>query len=207
MTERGSHSDGGLVIISGPSGVGKSTLTNALLERLGDRARLSISHTTRPRRAGDRDGQHYTFVDRAAFEAGIAAGAFLEHAEVYGNFYGTPRGPVERWIDEGRVVVLEIDQVGATAVKEKLAGATGVFVLPPSEASLLDRLRTRGTDDEATIQRRYGRAKDEIAAAKSSGVYDHFVVNDDFDRALEELMGVVGEMAEGGGRRAEGSGV
>ncbi|MEO0587702.1 MAG: guanylate kinase [Planctomycetota bacterium] len=198
MTERGSQSAGGQVIISGPSGVGKSTLTNALLERLGERARLSISQTTRPRRAGDRDGEHYTFVDRAAFEAGIEAGGFLEHAEVYGNLYGTPREPVERWIDAGHVVVLEIDQVGATKVKGQLAGTTGVFVLPPSEASLLERLRTRGLDDEATIQRRYGRAKDEIAAAKESGVYDHFVVNDDFDRALEELLGVVAGFAGSG---------
>ncbi|MEM9250786.1 MAG: guanylate kinase, partial [Planctomycetota bacterium] len=137
---------GCLLIISGPSGVGKSTLTNALLDRLGDRARLSISYTTRPRRPGDRDGEHYTFVDRAEFENGLANGAFLEHAEVYGNLYGTPREPVERWIAEGLVVVLEIDQAGAAKVKGQLPAATGVFILPPSEAALLERLRSRGQD-------------------------------------------------------------
>ncbi|MEM1207847.1 MAG: guanylate kinase [Planctomycetota bacterium] len=187
-------SGGRLLIISGPSGVGKSTLTNAMLDRLGDRARLSISHTTRPRRPGDRDGEHYTFVDRAAFEAGLAEGAFLEHAEVYGNLYGTPREPVERWIAEGRVVVLEIDQAGAEKVKGKLPDATGVFILPPSEEALLQRLRSRGQDAEDVIQRRYGRAKDEIASAKAGGVYNFFVVNDDFDRALGELVAI----AEGG---------
>ncbi|MEO0965010.1 MAG: guanylate kinase [Planctomycetota bacterium] len=187
-------SGGRLLIISGPSGVGKSTLTNAMLDRLGDRARLSISHTTRPRRPGDRDGEHYTFVDRAAFEAGLAGGAFLEHAEVYGNLYGTPREPVERWIAQGRVVVLEIDQAGAEKVKAKLPDATGVFILPPSEEALLQRLRSRGQDAEDVIQRRYGRAKDEIASAKAGGVYNFFVVNDDFDRALGELVAI----AEGG---------
>lgn len=187
-------SGGRLLIISGPSGVGKSTLTNAMLDRLGDRARLSISHTTRPRRPGDRDGEHYTFVDRAAFESGLADGAFLEHAEVYGNLYGTPREPVERWIAQGRVVVLEIDQAGAEKVKGKLPDATGVFILPPSEEALLQRLRSRGQDAEDVIQRRYGRAKDEIASAKAGGVYNFFVVNDDFDRALGELVAI----AEGG---------
>jgi guanylate kinase len=187
---------GRLLIISGPSGVGKSSLTNALLERLGDRAALSISHTTRPLRPGDRHGEHYVFVDRGAFEAGVATGAFLEYAEVYGNLYGTPRAPVDRWLGEGKVVVLEIDQDGAGKVKRQVPTAEGVFVLPPSEAALLDRLRSRGQDDEATIQRRFGRANAEIEAARAGGVYDHFVVNDDFDRALGALLGIA-EAARG----------
>jgi len=192
MAGRIEQTSGRLLIISGPSGVGKSTLTNALLEKLGDGARLSISHTTRPKRPSDRHGQHYVFVERGAFEAEIATGAFLEYAEVYGNLYGTPRGPVERWMGEGKVVVLEIDQDGAAKVKKQIPSAEGVFILPPSEESLLDRLRSRGQDDEQTILRRYGRAKEEIGSAKAGGVYDHFVVNDEFDRALGELMEIAG---------------
>lgn len=177
---------GFLVIVSGPSGVGKSSLVNAALPRLD--ADLSISMTTRPQRPGDVDGKHYHFVDRGAFEALIKDDAFLEHAEVYGNFYGTRRAFVQRHLERGRLVVLEIDVEGAKQVKAKLPDAFAVFILAPDEDALLERLRGRKQDDEATIQKRFAQAKDEIARAQDSGVYGKFIINDDFDRAADELV-------------------
>ncbi|MEM1098774.1 MAG: guanylate kinase [Planctomycetota bacterium] len=178
--------EGFLVIVSGPSGVGKSSLVNAALPRLD--ADLSISMTTRPQRPGDVDGTHYHFVDRGAFEALIKDDAFLEWAEVYGNYYGTRRAFVQRHLERGRVVVLEIDVEGAKQVKAKLPDAYAVFILAPDEGALLERLRGRKQDDEATIQRRFAQAKDEIARAKGSGVYGRFIVNERFDEATDELV-------------------
>ncbi|MEM1444644.1 MAG: guanylate kinase [Planctomycetota bacterium] len=177
---------GFLVIVSGPSGVGKSSLVNAALPRL--EAELSISMTTRSKRPGDVDGQHYHFVDRGAFEALIKDEAFLEWAEVYGNYYGTRRAFVQRHLEQGRLVVLEIDVEGAKQVKAKLPDAFAVFILAPDEDALLERLRGRKQDDEATIQKRFAQAKDEIARAQASGVYGKFIVNDTFDRAADELV-------------------
>lgn len=188
-----------LLIISGPSGVGKSTITNRILERLG--ATLSVSMTTRKMRPGDVDGEHYHFVDDAAFEAMVAADGFLEHAVYAGNKYGTPRGPVEALLGEGGVMVLEIDVAGAAQVKGKMPGAFAVFVEAPTREALLHRLRTRSTEDEATIQRRFGIAQREIEFAHASGLYDAFVVNDDLERAVGELAGLV-EGALAGGRGA-----
>ncbi|MEM8781543.1 MAG: guanylate kinase [Planctomycetota bacterium] len=180
---------GFLVIVSGPSGVGKSSLVNAALPRLG--AELSISMTTRPRRPGDVDGTHYHFVDREAFKALIEDDAFLEWAEVYGNFYGTRRAFVDRHLNDGRLVVLEIDVEGAKQVKAKLPDAFALFILAPDEDALLDRLRGRKQDDEATIQKRFSQAKDEIARAHASDVYGKFIVNDTFDRAADELVSTI----------------
>ena len=178
-----------LVIISGPSGVGKSTITNAILDRLN--AKLSISMTTRPRAATDVDGEHYHFVDVPSFREAIDGDALLEWAEVYGNYYGTPRRFVEDQLAAGEVVVLEIDIEGAIQVQRNLPGTYAVFILAPDEEALLDRLRSRKRDDEATIQRRFSRAKAEIARAKESNVYQAYVVNDDFDRAVDEVAGLI----------------
>jgi guanylate kinase len=177
-----------LVIISGPSGVGKSTITNAVVERLG--AQLSISKTTRPRAATDVDGQHYFFVSREQFERDIAHDAFLEWAEVYGNYYGTPRPFVESHLHAGKLVVLEIDVKGALIIKDKLPEAFAIFILAPGEQALLDRLRTRNRDDEATIQRRFARARAEISDARESGVYT-FIINDDFHRAVDVVCALI----------------
>lgn len=189
MSDEGNSGPGFLVIISGPSGVGKSTLVNRMLPLLD--AELSISKTTRALRPGDVDGEHYHFVSVEDFQASVREGDFLEHAAVHGNHYGTPRGLVADRLAAGRCVVLEIDVNGAAQVKELVPDALGIFILAPEEQALLDRLRSRNQDDPATIQRRFEQAKEEIQAARSSDTYSHFVVNDDFDRALAEVVSLV----------------
>ncbi|MEM1109918.1 MAG: guanylate kinase [Planctomycetota bacterium] len=176
---------GCLLIISGPSGVGKSTLTNALLENLD--ADLSVSMTTRPMSKSDVDGEHYHFVDVKTFEQTIIDQQFLEHAVYNGNYYGTPRKYVQEKLDSGRIVILEIDVEGARQVKQSMPSSFAIFIKPPSEDALIERLRGRQREDEETIQKRFSLAKKEIAFAESTDVYDAFVVNDDFDRAVEEI--------------------
>lgn len=182
-------SEGFLLIISGPSGVGKSTLTNALLESLD--ADLSVSMTTRPMSKSDVDGEHYHFVDVPTFEQQIEANGFLEHAVYAGNFYGTPRQYVQEKLDRGRVVILEIDVEGARQIKSAMPGSFAIFIKPPSEDALIQRLRGRQREDEATIQKRFSLAKKEIAFAESTDLYDAFVVNDDFDRAVKQIQKLV----------------
>lgn len=189
MSVRSEEEPGFLVIISGPSGVGKSSLVNQLLPRIN--AELSISKTTRDRRPGDVDGEHYHFVSVADFKKSVAEDDFLEHAAVHGNHYGTPKGFVTDHLAAGRCVVLEIDVNGAAQVCESMPDAFGIFILAPSEQTLLDRLRKRASDDPATIQRRYEQAREEIHAAETSSTYAHFVTNDDFDRALAEIISLI----------------
>lgn len=177
---------GRLVIISGPSGVGKSTIASAVVQRLG--AKLSVSATTRDMRPGEVDGVNYHFLAKAEFERLIVEDGLLEHAQVYDHHYGTPRAPVEAALAAGRTVVLEIDVQGAVQVKRKLPSARGVFILPPSEDELLRRLRARGREDEARIQRRFQAARAEIEAARTCGAYDFFVVNDRLEPAIEEAV-------------------
>ncbi len=179
-----------LLIISGPSGVGKTTITRAVESRTPG-ARVSVSVTTRPQTEADRDGVDYRFVDEPMFLAMIEAGELLEHAEVFGKRYGTPRNPVEAELAAGGVVILEIDVQGAEQVKRAMPGAFGVFILPPSEGELLQRLRDRKREGEDAIQRRFREAQREIAAARSSGVYDVFVVNRDLDEAIAETLRAV----------------
>ncbi|MCX5659045.1 MAG: guanylate kinase [Planctomycetota bacterium] len=178
-----------LLIISGPSGVGKTTITHEVERRLG--GVFSVSMTTRPRAAEDRHGLDYHFVTVKEFQAALDAGELLESAEVFGNFYGTPRRPVEDAIAAGRLMILEIDVQGAIHVKKKLPEAYAIFVLPPSEEVLIERLRRRKREDEATIQRRFGKAKREIALARKCGVYDAFLVNDELDAAIDEAVEIV----------------
>ncbi|BAM04805.1 guanylate kinase [Phycisphaera mikurensis] len=189
MSDQSERNPGFLVIVSGPSGVGKSTLVNRLLPRIG--AELSISKTTRSLRPGDVDGQHYHFVSVESFQDSVAEDDFLEHAAVHGNHYGTPRRFVTEHLAAGRCVVLEIDVNGAAQVKQLMPEAFGIFILAPDEQTLLDRLRSRAQDDEDVIRRRFNQAKEEIHAAQTSNVYAGFVTNDDLDRALEELVGLV----------------
>ncbi|HYN76742.1 MAG TPA: guanylate kinase [Lamprocystis sp. (in: g-proteobacteria)] len=179
--------DGILFIISAPSGAGKTSLVRALLERdphLG----LSVSATTRPPRPGEQDGVHYHFSDIATLRAQIAAGNFLEHAEVFGHLYGTRATDVRSGLGPGRGLILEIDWQGARQVRQQLPAAVAVFILPPSTAELERRLRGRGTDSAEVIARRLAQARDEMA---HWGEYDYLVINDRFDAALTDLQAIV----------------
>ncbi len=180
---------GMLIVISGPSGVGKTTIPRALVDRL--EAVLSVSMTTRPRAATDREGIDYYFVDQACFDKAVAQGQLLEWARVFDNCYGTPRAPVEEHLAAGRDVLLEIDVKGAIQIKQAFPEAVTVFILPPSEEALLERLRLRGRDSEEVIQKRYAQARREIAAARESGAYDHFVVNERLDQAIDEAYTLI----------------
>ena len=184
---------GTLFIVAAPSGAGKSTLVNALLAREPGIS-LSISHTTRAPRPGEVDGVHYHFVDRATFELMVARGDFLEHANVFGNCYGTSRSAVEPMLREGRDVLLEIDWQGATQVRRAMPGCVSIFILPPSRIELERRLRARGTDSEITIEKRLAASREEISHAAE---FDFIVVNDRFDDAVAALQTIVHDARAG----------
>ncbi len=178
---------GQLYVISAPSGAGKTSLTHALIERLernGRVARFSVSYTTRDARPGERDGVDYHFVPMADFQAMIAAGAFLEYAQVFDRYYGTSAAETERWLAHGQDVVLDIDWQGARQVRKRAPETVSIFIRPPSRDELERRLRDRASDDDASIARRLAEADDEMARADE---YDHQIVNDHFDDALDEL--------------------
>jgi guanylate kinase len=173
-----------MLIVSSPSGAGKTSLSRRLV---ADHAELdlSISHTTRAARPGERDGREYHFVDGPAFDALVAADAFLEWASVHDHRYGSPRAPVMAALERGRDVLFDIDWQGARSVAERAPGdAVRVFILPPTMADLSRRLTARAQDSEQVIRRRLDRAAGEIA---HWGEYDYVVVNDDFDRAYADL--------------------
>lgn len=184
--------DGMLLIISGPSGVGKTTITRGVERRVPD-AVFSVSCTTRAPTPADVEGVDYHFVSDAEFERMKSAGEFLETADIYGKKYGTPRRWVLEQLRRGRLVILEIDVAGATQVKRQLPGAFGIFILPPSEEALLARLRERKRESEEQIQRRFANAKREIEAGRASGVYDVFLVNESIERAIEDAVRAVTE--------------
>lgn len=176
-------------MVSAPSGAGKTSLTHAAIEHLaargGEPPRFSVSYTTREPRSGERDGRDYHFVDEAEFRRRIDAGEFLEHARVFDRYYGTGRDETERLLAAGRDLVMDIDWQGAQQVRAAADGdVVSVFIMPPSLDELARRLRERALDDEATIQRRLAAAEEEMAHA---GEYDYVVINDDFDRAREQL--------------------
>ena len=182
--------NGLLLVVSGPSGVGKTTIVHEVIRRLG--GEFSVSATTRARTERERDGVDYHFVDQPTFQRWIDAGRFLEYAQVFGrSWYGTLQDQVEHALGEGKLIVLDIDVQGAKSVKQKMAGAFTVFVMPPDEDTLLKRLHARGREDEAAIQRRFAEAKTEIDFARTSGVYDAFVVNDDLEIAIDQLCDLV----------------
>ena len=178
---------GRLFIVSAPSGAGKTSLLKALLARTPTLS-VSVSHTTRPQRPGEVDGVNYHFVDLPTFRAMAARGDFLEHAEVFGNCYGTSRIGVEAQLAAGRDVVLEIDWQGARLVRPLFPDATTVFILPPSIEALRERLLGRGQDAPEVIERRMAAAAEEMAHA---GEYQHQIVNDRFEEALQALEAVV----------------
>ena len=175
-----------LLVMSGPSGVGKTSIVRGILARLS--GTFSVSATTRPRTALELDGVDYFFISPEKFQRWIDEGRFLEYAQVFGrNWYGTPREQVETQLAQGKIVVLDIDVQGAAHVRAAMPDAYGVFILPPSEDELLRRLRERGRDDDDAIVGRFAEARKEIAFAHESGVYDAFVVNADLHRAIDEV--------------------
>lgn len=178
---------GNLFIVSAPSGGGKTSLTRALLGRLAERgqeAAISVSYTTRGPRAGEQEGVHYHFVDEPRFLAMIERDDLLEHAHVFGRRYGTGRGNTVELLARGVDLMLDIDWQGARQVRKLMPEVRSVFILPPSSQELERRLRGRGQDDDATIQGRMAAAKAEMSHYAE---YDFLIVNEDFDRALEEL--------------------
>ena len=174
-------------IVSGPSGVGKSTVLQALLSKRDD-LYFSVSATTRPPRAGEEDGVHYHFLDRGTFEQWIAAGDFLEYAEYVGNLYGTPRLYVDRAMEQGRDVLLDIEIQGAEQVRQKRPETVRIYVAPPSWAELERRLVGRGTEDMEKVRFRLARGREEFAAARD---FDYLVINDTVDRAVDELRAIM----------------
>ena len=178
---------GNLFVIAAPSGGGKTSLTRALLER--ERGiRLSVSYTTRAPRPGEREGIDYHFVTADRFMALKAAGEFLEHAHVHGNWYATSGTWLKAEVDAGRDVLLEIDWQGAAQVRSLVPDSVHVFILPPSLESLQQRLVKRGQDDDATISRRLNAARDEIRHCKE---FDYVIINQDFASAVDDLSAIV----------------
>jgi guanylate kinase len=177
---------GQLYIVSAPSGAGKSSLLNALRQQL-DGIAISVSHTTRAPRPAEVHTQHYHFVSVADFQAKIAAHDFLEHAQVFDNFYGTSQSAIEAQLAQGLDVILEIDWQGARQVRDRIPCALSIFILPPSLNALDQRLRNRQQDSEATIQRRMRDAQQEMSHYPE---YDYLVINDEFDTALNQLKSI-----------------
>lgn len=177
---------GVLIVMSGPSGAGKGTLCAALKEKLP--MALSISATTRQPRDGEVDGVNYFFLSKDAFEEKIKNDGFIEWAEVYGNYYGTPKAYVEEMLGSGKNVMLEIDTQGAANVKKNMPDAVLIFIMPPSYKELESRLRGRGTEQEEQIQKRLSCAIDEINAMSG---YDYVIINDDIDKAVNDIVAIV----------------
>lgn len=177
---------GTLYILSAPSGAGKTSLVRELVG-VDPQVRVSVSHTTRPMRPGEQDGVDYHFVERDEFLRLVGDAAFLEHAEVFGNYYGTSEAKVRERLAEGVDLILEIDWQGAQQVRRRIPEAVSVFILPPSLTALRERLEGRGQDSTEVIERRLREAESEIAHYPE---YDYLVVNDDFHRALDDLRSI-----------------
>jgi guanylate kinase len=177
-----------LFTISAPSGAGKTSLVKALLEKRASSVAVSVSHSTRPKRPGEIDGEAYHFVALSEFEEMVEARKFLEHARVFDNCYGTARSSVDSLLANGKHVILEIDWQGARQVKAKLPDTVGIFILPPSRELLEQRLRARGTDNAATIERRMRDADREMSHYHDA---EYLVINDDFEQALFDLDAII----------------
>lgn len=177
-----------LVVISGPSGVGKGTVRKALFEMPKHNLTYSVSMTTREKRPGEIDGIDYYFVSREEFLKRASEGKFLEHAEFVGNYYGTPLDKVNERLEDGQEVVLEIEVEGALQVKKKVPDCVMIFIVPPGKEALYQRLRKRGTESEDVIQQRIEKANREFKLAK---YYDYIVVNDEVSNAADRIMAII----------------
>jgi len=176
---------GAILVLSGPSGAGKSTIINAASDEIGEYY-FSISTTTRTPRVGEEDGKDYFFVSKESFEEDIKAGNFLEYAEVHGNYYGTSLKPVKEALDEGKLVIFDIDVQGHRLVRAKMNDiTTSAFITPPTLKELETRLRARSTDDESVIVKRIENAKGEI---KAVGEYDFTIINDTVEEATKRFV-------------------
>jgi guanylate kinase len=178
---------GNVFIVCAPSGAGKTSLVQALLER-DPNVHLSVSYTTRPARPGEVNGRHYRFVSRAEFEKMLEAGELLESAEVHGHLYGTSQAWIEQQRRAGRDLLLEIDWQGAQQVRRLISEAIGIFILPPSAPALRERLVNRASDSPQVIERRLAAAREEIAHVEE---FDYVIINREFDDAVQDLMSIV----------------
>lgn len=178
---------GTLYIVTAPSGAGKTSLVRELIKTTND-IMVSVSYTTRPMRPGEEDGVHYNFVTQEKFQAMRDQNEFLEWAEVFGNFYGTSKPWLEKQLSDGVDLILEIDWQGATQVRKLFPEAIGIFILPPSRETLLQRLRSRDQDSEEVITQRTKEAKTEMSHYEE---FDFLVINDDFQTALDDLKSIV----------------
>ncbi|MFP8967940.1 guanylate kinase [Pokkaliibacter sp. CJK22405] len=179
-------SKGQLYIVSAPSGAGKTSLVKALLAR-DPEVGVSVSHTTRAQRPGEDQGVHYHFVSKEQFHTLLGEGAFIEHAEVFGNFYGTTQAAAEQVLAQGKDVILEIDWQGAQQVRRMIPESVGIFILPPEREALLQRLNSRGQDSDEIIAGRMAKAVSEMSHYPE---YDYLIFNDDFETAVEELAAI-----------------
>ena len=196
MSETAKKNHGLLIVLCGPSGVGKSTISRMLAERLN--VSYTVSATTRPKTAKDDEGKTYEYVDQAEFYRRLDSDQFLEYAQVYGHYYGTPKHPALDYLAGGRDVLLEIDVQGALQVRYQYPDALMIFILPPNAKTLLHRLDTRGRDSAEDVSKRFRAARREIHMAKGSRAFDFMVFNDDLDRAVAEIQNIV-EIERAGG--------
>ncbi len=186
---------GKVIIISGPSGAGKSTICREVVRRLED-VHLSVSLTTRPPGPNEQDGRDYWFVSEQEFRDRIERGLLLEYADVFGNLYGTPKDKVDEALESGRNVILEIDVQGGRQAKAAYPDAVMIFILPPDEKTLADRIGRRGRDSAEVIKKRLEKANAEIAAAKP--YYDNMVINEDLEHAIDEVIRIIEHALDGG---------
>ena len=181
---------GRMIVITGPSGTGKTSICNALLDRLPD-ATWSVSATTRQKRANEIDGQNYRFITQDQFDAMCSRGEFLETAKYVGHWYGTPLQPVKDAVEAGKYVVLEIDVQGGIQIARKMPDSIRIFVLPPTRESLVARLEGRKTESQEQLRLRLSEADGEIGAACDSGCYPYFVINDVLEETVKEVISII----------------
>lgn len=179
--------EGSLIIVSAPSGTGKTSLVTGACRELS-KLQKSMSHTTRKMRVGEKDGTHYNFVSKEEFNSMLEQGVFLEHADVFGNSYGTSRDWVTATLKKGIDVILEIDWQGAQQIRSKMPDVISIFILPPSDAILRQRLTERKQDDASSIALRLSQAKNEVSHYNE---YDYLIVNDEFQLALQQLVAII----------------
>ena len=192
----GKRNHGLLIVLCGPSGVGKSTISRRLAEQ-SDVA-YTVSATTRPKKEKDDEGKVYEHINQPEFFRRLDGDEFLEYAHVYGHYYGTPKHPALDLLEGGKDVLLEIDVQGALQVRYQYPDALMIFILPPDERTLLQRLRDRGRDDDDDISKRYREAKREIHMAKGSRAFDYMVFNDKLARAVAEIQNIINNERTGG---------